>query len=247
MALQDTDFFLVNRDSQSYKMAATALAAYVGDGGASVHVGENPPDGDSNQGDLWWKSDVGILYVYYIDENTEQWVQAAGSAGGGGSDGGSSSVTVSAAPPTNPAPTQGDLWWNTTDGRLYVFYTDDNSTQWVDASPAPSTSGFLELTGGNLTGGVTATVRTIVAGATGFNLQAGNLWECGAIAVPNPTNEVAGMTGVIVFTAAPTAFGSNFKFPNDEILDIQAFPAVVPFYVKGPSEILLGNAVEGII
>jgi hypothetical protein len=130
MALQDTDFFLVNRNQESYKMAATALAAYVGGGGASVHVGVDAPEGDPAQGDLWWKSDVGILYVYYIDENTEQWVQAAGGGGGGGG----SSVTISDIAP--PTPAQGDLWWNTEDGRLYVYYTDNDSSQWVDASPA---------------------------------------------------------------------------------------------------------------
>lgn len=31
---------------------------------------------------------------------------------------------------------EGDLWYNTSDGRLYVLYNDGSSTQWVDASPA---------------------------------------------------------------------------------------------------------------
>ena len=114
------------------------------------------------------------------------------------------------------------------------------------ASPGdiPDVSLYLPLAGGNMTGGVTATVRTITAGA--FDLATGNLWECAGISVPNPTNAVAGMTGVIVFSAAPTAFGSSFKFPDGTPIAPSAFPAVAPFYVKGSSEILIGKAVEGI-
>ena len=37
-------------------------------------------------------------------------------------------------PPTNPS--EGNLWWNTTDGRLYIYY--DNN--WVDASPESNIS-----------------------------------------------------------------------------------------------------------
>ena len=84
--------------------------------------------------------------------------------------------------------------------------------KFAEPGDIPDVSLYLPLDGGNMTGGVTATVRTITAGA--FDLATGNLWECGGIAVPNPTNAVAGMTGVIVFSAAPTAFGSNFKFPD---------------------------------
>ena len=30
----------------------------------------------------------------------------------------------------------GDLWFDTTDGRLFIYYQDFDSFQWVDASPA---------------------------------------------------------------------------------------------------------------
>tara|TARA_R100001082_G_C4365728_1_gene161829 strand:- start:670 stop:1584 length:915 start_codon:yes stop_codon:yes gene_type:complete len=42
-------------------------------------------------------------------------------------------VPSTASPPSNPA--DGNLWWNHDDGRLYIYYIDDNSSQWVDASP----------------------------------------------------------------------------------------------------------------
>ena len=63
-------------------------------------------------------------------------------AGGGGA-----SVEVSSTPPTNPS--EGDIWYDCDGGRLYVYYTDANSSQWVDASPAGSegTPGIATVSG----------------------------------------------------------------------------------------------------
>lgn len=36
-------------------------------------------------------------------------------------------------PPANPL--GGNFWYNPTDGRLYIYYVDADSAQWVDASP----------------------------------------------------------------------------------------------------------------
>ena len=38
--------------------------------------------------------------------------------------------------PTNPE--SGQLWWNTIDGRLYIWYEDVDSGQWVPATPESS-------------------------------------------------------------------------------------------------------------
>ena len=40
-------------------------------------------------------------------------------------------VTASDAPPGSP--TAGDIWWNSTDGNLYLYYQDADSSQWVPA------------------------------------------------------------------------------------------------------------------
>lgn len=49
---------------------------------------------------------------------------------------GGTNVTVSDTAPTIPAPTDGDMWYNSLVGRLYVYYVDATSTeQWVDVSP----------------------------------------------------------------------------------------------------------------
>ena len=45
--------------------------------------------------------------------------------------GGGAAVQSTAPSSANP----GDLWYDTDDGRMFVYYTDANSSQWVDASP----------------------------------------------------------------------------------------------------------------
>lgn len=53
---------------------------------------------------------------------TVQSGSATWNAGGG-------SITNSATPPVSPS--SGDLWFNTENGILYVYYTDDDGSQWV--------------------------------------------------------------------------------------------------------------------
>ena len=52
------------------------------------------------------------------------------SSGGGGS--GATVTTDDTAP---SAPSDGDLWWKSDEGRLKVFYQDPTGSQWIDASP----------------------------------------------------------------------------------------------------------------
>ena len=89
-----------------------------------------------------------------------------------------------------------------------------------------------------------STERTITGGA--FDLATGNLWTCGAITVPNPTNAAAGQTGAIRITAGPVVWSSNFKFPGGTAPTITTFPAVIPYYVQDSSTILMGYVSEGI-
>ena len=43
-------------------------------------------------------------------------------------------VSVGPNPPENPL--EGDLWWNNVDGRMYIYYTDSDSSQWVQTNPS---------------------------------------------------------------------------------------------------------------
>ena len=88
------------------------------------------------------------------------------------------------------------------------------------------------------------TERTITAGA--FDLATGNLWTCGAIAIPNPTNGVAGQVGVIRVTAAPTSFGNQWDHPGGSYTAPTSFPALAPFFVTSSTQFLLGSWTEGV-
>ncbi len=55
------------------------------------------------------------------------------------SGGGGASVTTSDSAPSSPS--DGDLWYDTTTLRLYVYYNDGSSSQWVKANPSGSGSG----------------------------------------------------------------------------------------------------------
>jgi hypothetical protein len=88
------------------------------------------------------------------------------------------------------------------------------------------------------------TERTITASA--FDLATGNLWTCGAIAIPNPTNGVAGQVGVIRVTAAPTSFGNQWDHPGGAYTAPTTFPALAPFFVTSSTQFLLGSWTEGV-
>ncbi len=74
----------------------------------------------------------GVTYVW----DGSKWNAAGGSGGGGG---GNAKVNVGSNPPTEKV--SGDLWYNTIDGVLYVWYVDESQVadagegQWVDTRP----------------------------------------------------------------------------------------------------------------
>jgi hypothetical protein len=51
--------------------------------------------------------------------------------GGGG---GNAAITISDTPPLNPQ--SGNLWYDNTIGRTFIYYVDVDGAQWVDASPS---------------------------------------------------------------------------------------------------------------
>ena len=52
-------------------------------GGTSVTVSDTAPTGAA-AGNLWWESDTGILYIFYADGTSSQWVAITQIGGGGG-------------------------------------------------------------------------------------------------------------------------------------------------------------------
>jgi hypothetical protein len=57
-------------------------------------------------------------------------------------------VQISTVPPT-PAE-QGNLWFNNNDGRLYIYYADGSTEQWIDASPDNASEVIWSRSGGTI-------------------------------------------------------------------------------------------------
>ena len=115
--------------TNSTQIATTAFVAAavsgLGGGGVSVTTSDAAPSSPS-AGDLWYTTDAGGLFLYYTDADSSQWVEVVGKTGPSGPTGaaGGSTITVSDAAPSSPV--AGQLWWNSTSNKLYIYYTDAN-------------------------------------------------------------------------------------------------------------------------
>ena len=75
MPLSNDDLFVVQRGNSLFKVPSSTLKDDYGST-AQVHIGENPPTGDPVQGDLWWSTLEGNLFIWY-EEDSAQWVDAS--------------------------------------------------------------------------------------------------------------------------------------------------------------------------
>ena len=69
------------------------IASSGGGGGAGLHIGDTAP-ASPTANPLWWRSDIGELFVWYEDGSSNQWVSSGGGSittGGGG--GGATNLT----------------------------------------------------------------------------------------------------------------------------------------------------------
>lgn len=124
-------------------------------------------------------------------------------AGGSGA-----SVTVSDTPPGTPA--AGDLWWNSADGNLYLWYQDGTSEQWVSAAYIP--------TGGGAGGGTGTVTSVSVVSANGITGSVANASTTPAITLtldaitPTSVNGVAisgSSTPTLAVTGTTSVSGAN--------------------------------------
>ncbi len=134
-----------------------------------------PPD-IQIEGFLWY--DGTNLYIYH----NSVWVLAGGGGGAGGS------VTVGDSSPATPA--AGDLWWDSESGRLFLYYVDLDSSQWVDASPNITGSN-----GSNVFSGPNAPANA-VEGALWYNTTTSQLYVFTADAWQETQNAVSGVSTI---------------------------------------------------
>ena len=67
---------------------------------------------------------------------------------------GGGSVSIGTQAPTTPK--VGDLWFSSNHGRTFIYYEDNNSTQWVDASPSN-----VGVVTSSSSGGATVSISTV--------------------------------------------------------------------------------------
>ena len=104
---------------------------------AAINLGDTPPDKithpDLEQGDLWWDNVSGRLYIYYVDpadaaaDRDGQWVDASPVPDNGAR--GNAYIAQGENPPSDPEPN--DMWFDTVSGNMFIWYEDEDSSQWV--------------------------------------------------------------------------------------------------------------------
>lgn len=75
---------------------------------------------------------------------------------------GNAQITVSDTAPSSP--TNGQLWWRSSEGQLYIYYTDGTSNQWVIANAFAGGVGYLPTAGGTLSGSLNLSSGTLQVG-----------------------------------------------------------------------------------
>ena len=200
----------------------TAASGGGGGGGASVTTDDTAPSNPSD-GDLWWDSDGGKMYVYYDDGASSQWVSvsvpgatgstgpagAAGADGADGADGSAQSYTNLAAFPST-GNTLGDLAVAQDTKAMYMW----DGTEWdrvssgSDESPIittePATSHELN------SDGTTSTVTMVAEDPEGFDIEYGIRYNTSGNTLPTQlasATTINQSTGVYTFT--PSTSTSN--------------------------------------
>jgi len=169
MSFQNDDLFLVNRGGDSFKTEYVQLKQSINED-SGVHVDNNPPT-NPNDGDLWFNSDDGRLYVWYVTETTGIVTDVSVRQGGSGYNSAGNDVSTNGGSGTgltinyqagvggtlvNPTVNSGGHSYNVGDvvfvtgsghanGSISITAVNTTPTgQWVDASPDNAADGIEE-------------------------------------------------------------------------------------------------------
>jgi hypothetical protein len=173
-------------------------------GGASVTVSETAPTSPS-AGDLWWSSSEAIMYIYYTDTDSSQWVSTS-TPGADGATGASASVSYANLAAFPATPTEGDIAYAQDTNALYVY----NGTAWKridngDESPViltePPSSHVLNNTGS------TSTLTMTAQDPEGFDVTYGIAYKTTGNTLPAQLASAPSInqtTGVYTFSPSTT-------------------------------------------
>ena len=114
---------------------------------AVINFPDSPSDGAT-------QTVGGITYTYSSSKG--YWTAAASSGGGGG---GGASVTTDDTAPSSPS--DGDLWYDTDDGGMFVYYEDTDSSQWVEVIGSQGATGAAGAAGADGGAGVASVYATV--------------------------------------------------------------------------------------
>lgn len=160
-----------------------------------------------------------------------------------------------------PTPTVvGETFTEPTNGNVYICSSVTPPVWWgsiatgnldqvylrLNAANDPMT-GNVETLGIAATGQVSGTVQSITTNV--WDLSLGNFWTAAAVAIPQPTNGVAGQSGMLTLTAVPTSWpnaSGTLKYTGGTAPVITQVPAVIPFFVQAPNSVLLGIPTQNI-
>lgn len=116
-----------------------------------TYIGDSAPSSPFN-GQVWFNSALGITSVYYDDGDTSQWLEIV-EAGAQGPTGPAGNVVLNISGTSPSGPTSGQIWYDSDDGKLYFYYTDVDSSQWVEIASTVGSTGPTGPTGPGVTTG----------------------------------------------------------------------------------------------
>jgi hypothetical protein len=153
--LQTAELAVNLTDAKLYTKDAAGNIVALGGSTGSGGTGDRPSS--PSVGDLFFDTDLGVLLYW----DGSAWQEVAGD------------IEVPTSQPGTPE--DGQLWWNTDDNTLYIWYEDGDTGQWVIAVPQGLGSDFDETvadglyvkqSGDNMTGDLTLGGDKITLDAT---------------------------------------------------------------------------------
>lgn len=99
-----------------------------------VYINDTAPV-NPTEGQVWFNSSKGEAFIYYDDGNSNQWISLSkpGPPGADGADGADGDLITNTGDTAPLNPVNGQTWFNTSAGRLFIYYTDGVSSQWVQS------------------------------------------------------------------------------------------------------------------